>query len=502
MYQTALSDLGRTPLSKWKRAPRRRVGAFMATRTAQDLSTSKKEGRASERGLDLSLQTKVIDTNVLLSDPNAILAFEDANVVICTTVQNELAAKKKDPEIGHVARAAIRLIRDLLIESGTPSGQPVFLDNGSTLRLVPNGIKTEELIKAGYDPKENDTRIVGACVGLRELGENVVLVTGDADMQIKAYAVGIPTEEFLTNLPAEHAGPGWQEILTNDPGDVDNAHRLKYMDLDHPAVQDAGIEPNEGVLLKVDGTSQSVLMRRKGDKLIKIEDRNIYLDNGKRHHFKPRSLEQKVALELLLDPDIELVALSGLAGSGKTLMALAAGLHQLVHPDRSYTNITVYRPTVSVSKQADLGFLPGDLNEKIAPWMTALQDGFEALMGKDGDPLRAEAWMESLKNQGQLRYISMQHLRGRTLTNSFVISDESQNGQLHEIVTLLTRAGQGTKIVLTGDPSQIDLSFLSATNNGLSSAIESFRREEIFGHVILTRGERSKLSELSAKLML
>ncbi len=440
----------------------------------------------------------VLDTSALVADSEGVFdSYPDADLIIPLTVIEELdGLKKRLDSVGAAARDVLRRIEAVRVGAGGDLETPQPLPCGATLRVALNGVQTSLLREHGLDPQKPDNRIIGTALGHRsETGPHVRLISNDTGMRVKAATFGLDTNEH-DPLDAKRWGAddlGWREFEV-DASIVD----ALYAGTTQPAGGEDIIDQlrvNEfGVL---HAGSQSALVRRHkwGLGLLPTE-----------HHawdLRPRNKEQRFALDLLLDDDIKVVALDGPAGTGKTLTAVAAALQQVVE-ERRYSRICVYRPVVPVGK-AEVGYLPGTLDEKLDPWMAAITDAVYALTGPDHDGTRsregATEVLDEIRARGQLTMESVTHLRGRTLHSSFVIIDESMNLSPQVGKTILTRIAADSKVVFTGDTSQIDAAFLSEQTNALTALVTAFAGQEVFGHVRLLRGERSPLAELAARLL-
>jgi len=435
----------------------------------------------------------VLDTSVLISDPDAITAFPDADTVIPLVVVEELDQhKSRMDDVGRAARAVIRAIEELRTANDGDIRQPVSLPSGGTLRIETNGLHLNEIREHGLDPTKNDNRILAASLGQASHGRTVV-VSNDAALRIKAAQLGLEAMEHhrLRGRTAFERPAGWSTIEVSaatidalfsqhhsigigelDPRDVDTLHELltsRY------AVLRAG--------------SQSALVRHVDGELEPLQ--RVPEPWG----LRPRSKEQQFALDLLLDPEVRVVALDGMAGTGKTILALAAGLEQVMESSL-YDKVAVYRPVVPVGK-AELGFLPGTLDEKLNPWMTAVHDALVALTERRSHA-DARAMLDELTEREKLTMEAVTYLRGRSLLGTFVLVDEAQNLEPTTLKTILTRVGEGTKVVFTGDTSQIDAPYLSEHNNAVSVLIDAFEGERCFGHIRLAHCERSEVASLAA----
>ncbi|MCC5951174.1 MAG: PhoH family protein [Acidimicrobiia bacterium] len=435
----------------------------------------------------------VLDTSVLISDPESLFAFPDADAVIPLVVIEELDAhKSRLDDVGRAAREVVRTIEDLRTANGGDIRQPVQLPGGGTLRIETNGLMLDEVAAKGLDPTKADNRILAAALGQRTHGATTV-VSNDAALRIKAAQVGLEAIEHQRRRhdPDGRRPTGWAvfevapvliDVLYGAPGGTPLADLRND---DREQVDDLG--ENEYAVCRAG--SQSVLVRRRNDTLVPM------LRPVEAWGLRPRSKEQQFALDLLLDPAVTVVALDGMAGTGKTILALAAGLHQVMD-DRRYDKLSVYRPVVPVGK-AELGFLPGSLDEKLDPWMTAVTDALVALTDTRSHA-DARAILDELTLRNKLSLEAVTYLRGRSLQGTFVVVDEAQNLEPTTLKTILTRVGEGTKVVFTGDTSQIDAPYLSERNNAVSALIDGFAGESCFGHVRLSTCERSEVASLAA----
>ena len=452
-------------------------------------------------GIDLEVPTRtqvVLDTSALVADPEGVFhAYCEADLIVPLTVVEELdGLKKRLDSVGAAARDVLRRIEKVRVDAGGDLERRQPLPSGSTLRVALNGVQTGLLREHGLDPEKPDNRIIGTALGQRfEGGPDVQLVSNDTGMRVKAATFGLDATEHdpHESKGRDDADLGWKELEV-DPAVVD---ALYEGDTDGPGTDAVAeqLQVNEFGVLHAGSQSALVRRHRSGLQLVPAD-----------HHawdLRPRNKEQRFALDLLLDDDIKVVALDGPAGTGKTLTAVAAALQQVVE-ERRYSRICVYRPVVPVGK-ADVGYLPGTLDEKLDPWMAAITDAVYALTGPDHPGQRkqedAAQVLDEIRARGQLTMESVTHLRGRTLHSSFVIIDESMNLSPQVGKTILTRIAADSKVVFTGDTSQIDAAFLSEQTNALTSLITAFAGQECFGHVRLLRGERSPLAELAARLL-
>jgi PhoH-like ATPase len=439
--------------------------------------------------------TVVLDTCVLLADPDSLYAFGDADIVIPLTVIEELDGhKSRLDDVGRAARHVVRDLERLRVDSGGDFREPVPLATGGTLRVAINGLVLDQVAAHGLNPEKADNRILAAALGLvRDGSVGVKIVSADAALRIKASQLGLTAEDYHRASKGRDALAvrGWHKVETNREL-IDALYASGAVSV--PAAFD-GMVTNEYVVLSAG--SSSALARVYGDRLHLVERRRQVWG------LTPRSKEQIFSLDLLMDPDVSVVALSGFAGTGKTILALAAGLEQVMEPsvDRRsrYDKLAIYRPVVAHGK-ADLGFLPGGLEEKLSPWMAAILDNVTALT-EHRSYADARRVVDEMVAQDRLSLESVTFLRGRSLQNQFVIVDEAQNLEVPTLKTLLTRVAEGTKIVFTGDLAQIDTPYVSAHNNALAVLMEAFAGQECFGAVTLCKGERSRVADLAADLL-
>ncbi len=434
----------------------------------------------------------VLDTNVYLTDSNSIESFNNNDIVIPLKVLDEIDKhKKRQDPVGIHARKTIRKLDKLREQGNLASG--VRIAKGKGMMYVKSYDSSS--LPPDLELNNPDNQILATALTQKSLHPNrkVILVSRDINMRVKCDSLDLISEDY------------------NAEQVVDDISGL-YTGLTEHLVDDQIIDKvynDEDVYLSEDETSLSknqfvMLISNFNDKksaLVKFKDytRPVKkISNFKKGiwSLKPRNKEQQFALDLLMDPNIPVVTLIGKAGSGKTLLALAAALHQTfgeVANDRIYNKILVTKPVEPVGK--DIGFLPGTMEEKMFPWLAPIQDNLQFLFGND------KMTLEMHIDEGRIEVEAMTYIRGRSISNSFIIIDEAQNMSRHEIKTVLTRVGEGTKIVLTGDIEQIDNIYIDATNNGLSYVVEKFKSEEIAGHITLTKGERSKVASVAAKVL-
>lgn len=431
---------------------------------------------------------------MLVADPTCLFGFHGVDVVIPLTVVEELdSLKSRADDVGRAARTALRTLEDLRVRAGGSLAQAVTIgndeDDPATLQIEINGIQRHLLIEHGLDPAVPDNRIIGAALGQANHAPTR-MVSNDAALRIKAAHLGLQAEEHHPVGRSASTRPAGWVTLDVTAQQVDRLYADGHLPL---SLFDETNAPrlNEFTILRCG--SQSALARCIGDELELLGH-----SAPEAWGLRARSKEQRFALELLLDPDVSVVALDGRAGTGKTLLAIAAGLEQVVE-QRRYEKVAVYRPLVPVGR-ADVGFLPGGLDEKLDPWMSAIHDAIVALTDQRSSN-DAHRLIDELTGRNQLSLESVTFLRGRSLHRQIVVVDEAQNLEPTTLKTVLTRIGEGTKVVFTGDTSQIDAPYLGESNNALAVLIQAFSGQQCFGHVTLAACERSAVASLAAELL-
>jgi PhoH-like ATPase len=426
---------------------------------------------------------------VLIADPHCLTNLGAVALVIPLTVVEELdSLKTRLDDVGRAARTALRSLEDLRVQHGGSLAEPVPVGDG-TLRIEINGIQKHLLLEHGLDPALPDNRIIGAALGQATVAPTLML-SNDAALRIKAAHLGVAAAEHRPTQRSRADRPvGWGVI--DAPYEViDCLYAAGAVDV---TAIDEGPSLSENEFAVLRAGSQSALSRRVGDELVLLPH-----SMPEPWGLRPRNKEQRFAVELLLDPDISVVALDGRAGTGKTILAIAAALEQVVEQQR-YERVAVYRPLVPVGR-ADVGFLPGGLDEKLDPWMSAIHDAIVALTDRNSSR-DARSLIDELTARGQLSLESVTFLRGRSLHRQIVVIDEAQNLEPTTLRTILTRVGEGTKVVFTGDTSQIDAPYLGEANNALAVLTHAFNDQRCFGHVTLTACERSDVASLAAELL-
>lgn len=430
----------------------------------------------------------VLDTCVLLADPNAPLRFDEHDVVLPLVVVEELDRKKtRLDDVGTNSRAALRLLEKL--GASQPGGlrDPVDLPSGGTLRIELNGTRSDRLPSA-LDPSTSDHRILATCLNLDDAGRRPVLVTKDAALRIKGAQLGVAVQDYRADtVPVDELYSGVVD-LTVDPQMVDAIYRDGKVQLGNELLL------NQFVILH-GGPSQSALGRvaetRPHTTVARVPS------SRRAFGIEPKNVRQSLALDLLLDPSVPAVSLMGMAGTGKTFLALAAGLEQVLEAG-IYRRVSVYRPLVAVGRQ-EVGYLPGDLSEKLAPWMAAVHDNLYALFS-DGGPRAAREAITELTERNVLELAAITYLRGRSITGEFVIIDEAQNLELSTLKVILTRMSRDAKVVFCGDFTQVDNPYISPFG-GLAALVERFKGSSLFGHVSLEKTVRSPLAEMAANVL-
>jgi PhoH-like ATPase len=433
----------------------------------------------------------VLDTNVLLHDPRAIYAFEDNNVIIPIFVIDEIDTFKKDQsELGRNARQVARMLDSHRQQGGGSLSKLVPLENGGGLMIALGSRSPLEPVR---DAHRMDNLILEVAIEVRDSDARTptILVTKDVNMRIRGDALGLPAVDYDDqNITLDELYSGCAEMSL--PGDQIDRF---YADNQAMPPDDAGpLVPNQYVLLRNrDNPGQTALGRfeRASGKVVPIRK----LRDGV-WGIRPRNKEQHYALDLLLQDEVKLVTLVGKAGTGKTLLALAAGLQKVIE-EQAFHKLLVSRPIFPLGR--DIGFLPGDIEEKLNPWMQPIYDNIELLLGLSKNDRKDGRSYAELFELGFVEIEPLTYIRGRSLPNVFMIVDEAQNLTPHEVKTIITRAGDGTKIILTGDPYQIDNPYIDSTNNGLTTVVERFKGETIAGHITFIKGERSELAELATQ---
>jgi PhoH-like ATPase len=431
----------------------------------------------------------VLDTNVLIHDPRAILQFADNEVVIPIFVLEEIDQFKKEAsERGRNAREVARMLDALRadgarLSEGAPMPSGGRIRVASAARAVPTTLRESQIA---------DHLILMVALDVRDANkdEPTIFVTKDVNLRIRADALGLKSMDFeAERIDIDELYSGMTELPV--PGaDVDTFYAQNALPLEN------GLKSNQYVLLRDrDNPSHSALGRfdavaKKVVPLRKLRD-GVW-------GIRPRNKEQHCALDLLLCDEVKLVTLIGKAGTGKTMLALAAGMQKVVE-EQLYSKLLVSRPIFPLGR--DVGYLPGDIEQKLNPWMQPIYDNVEFLMGLSKTERKNGRSYQELIDMGFIEIEPLTYIRGRSIPNQFIIVDEAQNLTPHEVKTIITRVGEGTKVILTGDPYQIDNPYVDATSNGLTTVVEKFKGELVAGHVTLSKGERSALAELASNVL-
>jgi PhoH-like ATPase len=442
----------------------------------------------------------VLDTNVLLHNPNAIFMFEDNEVIIPFDVIEELDTfKAGSDELGRNARTVIRHL-DALRGRGNLSEGVDVLQTGGRVRVI---LEEDQQLATGLTQNTPDNRIISCALMIqRQSPRKVFFITKDINARLKSDALGLAAEDFQAQkVDVDHLYTGWREVGVNSPM-IDRLYSQKQLKLSEDDLGGNELNANEYVLLKdVTDPAHTAITRYRADlgAIVPVRSRR-----GPVFGVIPRNLEQTMALDLLLDDSVKLVSLIGAAGTGKTLLALAAGLAKVLN-EQIYTKMLCARPIMPLGR--DIGYLPGDKDQKLTAWMQPIFDNMTYLLSNrltGGDvehkshtpPSSVEQRIQQLIDTGQVVLEPLTYIRGRSIPHQFMIVDESQNLTPHEVKTIASRVGDGTKLILTGDSTQIDNPYLDSSSNGLSYLVERLKGKGLVGHMTLGKSERSELASL------
>lgn len=422
-------------------------------------------------------RTYVLDTSVLLSDPRALLRFDEHDVVIPVVVVTELEAKRSHPELGYFARQALRLLDELRIAHGRIDEPMSVGDAGGTVHIELNH-SDPSILPSGLRLGDNDTRILAVAKNLSADGHDVVLVSKDLPMRVKASAAGLAAEEYRAELVVASGYTGIVELDVSSET-IDTMYEESIVDVD------AAIElpVNTGL----------VMMSDRGSALGRVTaDKRVRLVRGDREAFgiHGRSAEQRIALDILMDPEIGIVSLGGRAGTGKSALALCAGLEAVLERQQ-HRKVMVFRPLFAVGGQ-ELGYLPGSEQEKMGPWGQAVYDTLSAITTQEV--------VEEIVDRGMLEVLPLTHIRGRSLHDAFVIVDEAQSLERNVLLTVLSRIGKDSRVVLTHDVAQRD-NLRVGRHDGVVAVVEKLKGHPLFAHVTLTRSERSPIAALVTEML-
>ena len=426
---------------------------------------------------DIQRRTYVLDTSVLLSDPGALFRFDEHEVVIPVVVITELEGKRHHPELGYFARTALRSLDDMRIQFGRLDAPLPIGDKGGVLHVELNHTNPESL-PAGFRLGDNDTRILAVAKNLANEGRKVTLVSKDLPLRVKASAVGLEAEEYRAEKVQSSGWTGMTELAVTAQ-DIDDLYDEEVIDND----QARELPCNTGV----------VLSSERGSALARVtSDKRLQLVRGDREAFglHGRSAEQRIALDVLLDPEIGIVSLGGRAGTGKSALALCAGL-EAVMERRQHRKVVVFRPLYAVGGQ-ELGYLPGSEGDKMSPWAQAVFDTLSAVTSPDV--------IEEIIDRDMLEVLPLTHIRGRSLHDTFVIVDEAQSLERNVLLTVLSRIGRDSRVVLTHDVAQRD-NLRVGRHDGVVAVVEKLKGHHLFAHVTLTRSERSQIAALVTDML-
>jgi PhoH-like ATPase len=448
---------------------------FVAKETAAKTTSNRSAGVKPVQP-KTSTKTYVLDTSVLLSDPKALFKFKEQEVVIPIVVINELEKKRHDPEIGYYARQALRHLDDLRVQHERLDF-PMEVGDGGLLRVELNHID-QSVLPAGFQLGDNDSRILAVAFSLASEGCDVTVVSKDLPMRVKASALGMAADEYRNDNAKDSGWTGISEITLSgeEINDLYDTEIIKHHDV-------ANLPVNTGLVITSERGSALGRVEKGGKIRLVRGDRDVFGIHG-------RSAEQRLAIDLLLDSDVGIVSLGGRAGTGKSAMALLAGLETVLER-RQHKKIIVFRPILAVGGQ-ELGYLPGSENEKMNPWGQAIFDTLGALVSKEV--------IEHIVDRGLLEILPLTHIRGRSLHDAFVIVDEAQSLERNTLLTVLSRIGQNAKVVLTHDVAQRD-NLRVGRHDGIAAVIESLKGHSLFAHVTLTRSERSAIAALVTDLL-
>jgi PhoH-like ATPase len=448
--------------------------ARRSTRHDSSRSDTDRGGAASAR------RTYVLDTSVLLADPLAISRFAEHHAVLPIVVITELEAKRHHPELGFFARQALRYLDDLRIEYGRLDADLPIGDSGGTVRVELNH-SDPQVLPPGFRLGDNDTRILSVARSLAAEGEDVVLVSKDLPLRVKAASIGLTAEEYRAEMPADSGWTGMAEIPVTG-ADIEQLYESGTVDC--AAARD--LPCHTGLVLSAGGLGGGSALGRV------LPDKSVRLVRGDREAFglRGRSAEQRVALELLLDPEIGIVSLGGRAGTGKSALALCAGLESVMERHQ-HRKVVVFRPLYAVGGQ-DLGYLPGSEADKMNPWAQAVYDTLSSVT--------TQAVIDEVLNRDMFEVLPLTHIRGRSLHDSFVIVDEAQSLERGVLLTVLSRIGSGSRVVLTHDVAQRD-NLRVGRHDGVVAVIEKLKGHPLFAHVTLVRSERSPIAALVTEML-
>ncbi|MCS0645024.1 MULTISPECIES: PhoH family protein [Curtobacterium] len=444
--------------------------------TSQNVSRGAQQQHTADSSTSVAQRTYVLDTSVLLSDPRALFRFAEHAVVLPVVVVSELEAKRNDPEIGYFARQALRLLDELRIEHERLDF-PIAIGDGGSFRVELNH-SNQSVLPSGLQLGDNDSRILAVASNLKNDGLDVVVVSKDLPLRVKASSIGMAAEEYRAELAVDSGYTGIADLQVSGEqmSDLYEKEEIRSSKLD-------GVPVNTGVVIHSERGSALGRVHVAGAVALVRGDREVFGLRG-------RSAEQRLAIDALLDSEIGIVSLGGSAGTGKSALALCAGLEAVLERQQ-HKKIMVFRPLYAVGGQ-DLGFLPGDAGEKMNPWAQAVYDTLGSVV--------SDNVLDEVVERGLIEVLPLTHIRGRSLHDAFVIVDEAQSLERNVLLTMLSRIGQNSRVVLTHDVAQRD-NLRVGRHDGIASVIERLKGHPLFAHVTLTRSERSAIAALVTDLL-
>ncbi|WIE84095.1 PhoH family protein [Curtobacterium sp. MCPF17_021] len=444
--------------------------------TSQNVSRGAQQQHTADSSTSVAQRTYVLDTSVLLSDPRALFRFAEHAVVLPVVVVSELEAKRNDPEIGYFARQALRLLDELRIEHERLDF-PIAIGDGGSFRVELNH-SNQSVLPSGLQLGDNDSRILAVASNLKNDGLDVVVVSKDLPLRVKASSIGMAAEEYRAELAVDSGYTGIADLQVSGEqmSDLYEKEEIRSSKLD-------GVPVNTGVVIHSERGSALGRVHVAGAVALVRGDREVFGLRG-------RSAEQRLAIDALLDSEIGIVSLGGSAGTGKSALALCAGLEAVLERQQ-HKKIMVFRPLYAVGGQ-DLGFLPGDAGEKMNPWAQAVYDTLGSVA--------SDNVLDEVIERGLIEVLPLTHIRGRSLHDAFVIVDEAQSLERNVLLTMLSRIGQNSRVVLTHDVAQRD-NLRVGRHDGIASVIERLKGHPLFAHVTLTRSERSAIAALVTDLL-
>ncbi|MCS6550592.1 PhoH family protein [Curtobacterium flaccumfaciens] len=444
--------------------------------TSQNVSRGTQQQHTADSSTSVAQRTYVLDTSVLLSDPRALFRFAEHAVVLPVVVVSELEAKRNDPEIGYFARQALRLLDELRIEHERLDF-PIAIGDGGSFRVELNH-SNQSVLPSGLQLGDNDSRILAVASNLKNDGLDVVVVSKDLPLRVKASSIGMAAEEYRAELAVDSGYTGIADLQVSGEqmSDLYEKEEIRSSKLD-------GVPVNTGVVIHSERGSALGRVHVAGAVSLVRGDREVFGLRG-------RSAEQRLAIDALLDSEIGIVSLGGSAGTGKSALALCAGLEAVLERQQ-HKKIMVFRPLYAVGGQ-DLGFLPGDAGEKMNPWAQAVYDTLGSVV--------SDNVLDEVVERGLIEVLPLTHIRGRSLHDAFVIVDEAQSLERNVLLTMLSRIGQNSRVVLTHDVAQRD-NLRVGRHDGIASVIERLKGHPLFAHVTLTRSERSAIAALVTDLL-